>query len=151
MSIAIGFALPRDISGNFTGNFAILGLPGRISWQEAAVPQRLFAQFPARIIREKILKNKEFLSGIREFESEISCRPTDAALGGLEADNSRRRWLPPVDVSNFGRAETDLYFGILGCRGSRRATGLRDGPSGRRPSNHTGQLDRRLPDVASAR
>lgn len=33
------------------------------------MPQRLFAQFPARIIREKILKNKEFLSGIREFES----------------------------------------------------------------------------------
>jgi len=36
--------------------------------QDTAVLQRFLAQFPKRIIREKISKNKEFLDGIREFD-----------------------------------------------------------------------------------
>src|SRR5229473_1013394 len=35
--------------------------------REDAVPQRLFAQFPTRINRENISKNREFFAGIREF------------------------------------------------------------------------------------
>src|ERR1700720_4494875 len=47
------------LTGNFTGNFAISGLPRPISQQETAAPQSLFAQFPTQINRENISKNRE--------------------------------------------------------------------------------------------
>jgi len=55
------------VSGNFTGNFAILVSQKPISLQETAVLQRLLAQFPAQINRENISKNREFLAVNREF------------------------------------------------------------------------------------
>jgi hypothetical protein len=48
------------VSGNFTGNFAILVSQKPISLHETAVLQRLLVKFPTRIIRENNLKNKEF-------------------------------------------------------------------------------------------
>jgi hypothetical protein len=48
------------LTGNFTGNFPILGLQIAPLNPEAAVPQRLLAQFPTRANRENILKNREF-------------------------------------------------------------------------------------------
>jgi hypothetical protein len=55
------------LTGNFTGNFAILRLAGPMPRQETAVLQPLLEQFPMQINRENILKNREFLSAIREF------------------------------------------------------------------------------------
>ena len=57
-----------QLTGNFTGNFAILAPSEPSLMQDTAVLQRFLAQFPKRIIREKISKNKEFLDGIREFD-----------------------------------------------------------------------------------
>jgi hypothetical protein len=54
------------ISGNFTGNFAILVSQKPISLHQTAVLQPFFVKFPTRIIRENNFKNKEFLNGIRE-------------------------------------------------------------------------------------
>jgi hypothetical protein len=48
------------VSGNFTGNFAILVSQKPISLHETAVLQRLLVQFPTRLIRENNFKNKEF-------------------------------------------------------------------------------------------
>src|SRR5712675_444402 len=62
-----GSSLSRGITGKLTGNFAILGPQKPISLHEATVLQRLFAKFPTQINRENILKNREFLSGNREF------------------------------------------------------------------------------------
>jgi len=53
--------------GKLTGNFAILGPQKPISLHETTVLQRLFTKFPTQINRENILKNREFLSGNREF------------------------------------------------------------------------------------
>jgi hypothetical protein len=55
------------LTGKLTGNFAILGRQKPIPLHETIVLQRLLAQFPKQINRENILKNREFLSGIREF------------------------------------------------------------------------------------
>jgi hypothetical protein len=55
------------VSGNFTGNFAILGLRSTIEYQETAALQSLFEQFPTQIISENILKNSEFSNGIRDL------------------------------------------------------------------------------------
>jgi hypothetical protein len=54
------------VSGNFTGNFAILGLRDTILCQETAALQPLLEQFPTQIISENILENSEFSNGIRE-------------------------------------------------------------------------------------
>jgi hypothetical protein len=54
------------VSGNFTGNFAILGLRDTITCQETAALQPLLEQFPTQIISENILGNSEFSHGIRE-------------------------------------------------------------------------------------
>ena len=54
------------VSGNFTGNFAILVSQKPISLHETAVLQPLIVKFPTRIIRENNLENKEFQNGIRE-------------------------------------------------------------------------------------
>jgi hypothetical protein len=56
------------VSGNFTGNFAILGLRDTIWYQETAALQPLLEQFPKQIIRENILRIREFLNGIRELQ-----------------------------------------------------------------------------------
>jgi hypothetical protein len=55
------------VSGNFTGNFAILGLRGTIEYQETAALQSLLEQFPTQIISENISKNSEFSNGIRDL------------------------------------------------------------------------------------
>src|SRR5258705_12728498 len=45
----------------------VLLAPVAISTQEAAVPQRLLAQFPTQINSENISKNRDFLANNREF------------------------------------------------------------------------------------
>jgi hypothetical protein len=55
------------LTGNFTGNFAILGLRDAIWYQETAALQPLLEQFPTQTNRENILRNREFLAGNREF------------------------------------------------------------------------------------
>jgi len=67
------------LTGKLTGNFAILGPQKPISLHEATVLQRLFTKFPTQINRENILKNREFLSGNREFHlqgAQASISPT---------------------------------------------------------------------------
>jgi hypothetical protein len=55
------------LTGKLTGNFAILGPQKANFVHETTVLQRLFTKFPTQINRENILKNREFLSGNREF------------------------------------------------------------------------------------
>src|SRR5947209_14677445 len=57
------------LTGNFTGKFAISGLPTLNFEAESTAAQRLFAQFPTRINRENILKNREFCGENRESYS----------------------------------------------------------------------------------
>ncbi len=67
------------LTGKLTGNFAILGPQKPISLHETTVLQRLFTKFPTQINRENILKNREFLSGNREFRlqgAQASISPT---------------------------------------------------------------------------
>ena len=67
------------LTGKLTGNFAILGPQKPISLHETTVLQRLFTKFPTQINRENILKNREFLSGNREFHlqgAQASISPT---------------------------------------------------------------------------
>jgi hypothetical protein len=71
------------LTGNFTGNFAILRLSRPIWSRGTAVLQRLFAQSPTQINRENISENREFLSHNREFLSNVS--------GFLTALSQRRR------------------------------------------------------------
>ena len=47
------------LTGNFTGNSSISGLLGRILTQETPVPQPPFQQFPKRINRENIFRNRD--------------------------------------------------------------------------------------------
>ena len=56
------------LTGNFTGNLAILVPQKSISLHEIAVLQRLVQQFPTQINRENISKNSEFLAVNREFD-----------------------------------------------------------------------------------
>jgi len=46
------------LTGNFTGNFAISGLPRPILQQETAALQSFFGQFPTQINRENTSKNR---------------------------------------------------------------------------------------------
>jgi hypothetical protein len=55
------------LTGNFTGNFAILVPRGPISLHETPVLQPFLEQFPTQTNRENILRNREFLAGNREF------------------------------------------------------------------------------------
>ena len=57
------------LSGNLTGNFAILGLQVQISEQETAALQRIFVEFPTQSNRENISRNREISYGNREFWS----------------------------------------------------------------------------------
>jgi hypothetical protein len=54
------------LTGNFTGNFAILWLSDRVSDHESIVPQRFAAKFPTQRDREIILDNREFFCVNRE-------------------------------------------------------------------------------------
>jgi hypothetical protein len=56
------------LTGNFTGNFAILRVPQTFSEQVTAALQPLFEKFPTQINRENISGNREFLTGNREFQ-----------------------------------------------------------------------------------
>ena len=55
------------LTGNFTGNFAILGLPEPISASEISVLQPLIEEFPTQVNREHISRNREFICENREF------------------------------------------------------------------------------------
>jgi hypothetical protein len=55
------------LSGNLTGNFAILRHLETVLAQETAVLQPLITQFPLQINREIISRNREILVGNREF------------------------------------------------------------------------------------
>jgi hypothetical protein len=76
------------VSGNFTGNFAILGLRDTIEDQETAALQPLPEQFPTRIIRENILRIREFFNGIRElhFIGDISIFRQHGLAGSNQFD-----------------------------------------------------------------
>ena len=96
------------LTGNFTGNFAILVPCAPGSTQDTAVLQRFLAQFPKQIIREKISKNKEFLGRIREFDMQNGKRPFLAASEGITEflPNVRKR-RPSRDD---GDGEFDRFF-----------------------------------------
>src|SRR5947209_7972368 len=55
------------LTGNFTGNFAILPPRDARLEVEVAVPRAIFAQFPTQINREKFLTNREFSRQNKEF------------------------------------------------------------------------------------
>jgi hypothetical protein len=55
------------VSGNFTGNFAILGLRDTIWVPRNRCAAPLIEQFPTEINRKNILENRESFSDIREF------------------------------------------------------------------------------------
>jgi hypothetical protein len=55
------------LSGNLTGNFAILRQLETVLAQETAVLQPLIEQFPTQINREIISEIREFLSDNRDF------------------------------------------------------------------------------------
>jgi hypothetical protein len=63
------------LTGKRTGNFTIFGLLEAKSVRKTPVPQPLLGKFPTQINRENILKNREFLSGNREFQLQGGKRP----------------------------------------------------------------------------
>jgi len=63
------------LTGNFTGNFAISGLPAPIPERETAVLQPLVEQFPGQNIRENISENRECFADNREFHLQNRKRP----------------------------------------------------------------------------
>src|SRR5438105_4323882 len=54
------------LTGNFTGNLAILRLQNRFGSERPPVLQGFFARFPTQVNRENISKIREFLSRNRE-------------------------------------------------------------------------------------
>src|ERR1700682_1201898 len=70
------------VSGNFTGNFAILGLRDTILCQETAALQPLLEQFPTQIISENILENSEFSNGIRDLGGRMDVMGSRQATPG---------------------------------------------------------------------
>jgi hypothetical protein len=63
------------LSGNLTGNFAILRHLETVLAQETAVLQPLIEQFPTQINREIISEIREFLSDNRDFFWKVRKRP----------------------------------------------------------------------------
>jgi hypothetical protein len=55
------------LTGNFTGNFAVLGAEGSISVVRNRCAAATYRTFPTQINRENILKNRDFLFDIREI------------------------------------------------------------------------------------
>jgi hypothetical protein len=78
------------LSGKLTGNFTIFGLLEAISVRKTPVPQRFPGKFPAKINRENILKNREFLSANREF------RATDGKRRVFAVQCVEDRWVTVV-------------------------------------------------------
>jgi len=98
------------LTGKLTGNFAILGPQKPISLHETTVLQRLFTKFPTQINRENILKNREFLSGNREFHlqgAQASISPTACSS---DSDRLIQRRVNGVDID---AQEVDLD--VAGC------------------------------------
>src|ERR1700682_4895896 len=62
------------LPGNFTGNFAILGLCEPILMRKTPVLQPVLEQFPTQTNRENILRNREFLASNREFSLQTDKR-----------------------------------------------------------------------------
>ena len=56
------------LTGKLTGEFRDSGPSEANFVHETTVLQRLFTKFPTQINRENILKNREFLSGNRDFQ-----------------------------------------------------------------------------------
>src|SRR5258706_8409293 len=83
------------VSGNFTGNFAILRLRDTIWYQETAALQPVLEEFPTQINSENILGNSESFPGNREFQLQNSKRPFLARLfpRGSDAICSHRQIL----------------------------------------------------------
>jgi len=59
------------LTGNFTGNFAILELRDPIWYQETAALQPLSEQFPTQVNRDNILGIRESFFGNREFQRDL--------------------------------------------------------------------------------
>jgi hypothetical protein len=80
------------LSGNLTGNFAILRHLETVLAREPAVLQRLIEQFPTQINREIISEIRVFLSENRDFFWKPRKRPFLARLfpRGSDAICSRR-------------------------------------------------------------
>src|SRR5205814_8052109 len=71
------------VSGNFTGNFAILISQKPSSLHETAVLQRLLVQFPTQIPRKIISRTRNFSNGIRDLGPESIDRGRVTPLWGL--------------------------------------------------------------------
>src|ERR1700722_12930976 len=87
------------LSGNFTGNFAILRHLEKVLEQETAAPQSLFAQFPTQLTGKIFQRTRNFLqvsgnSGSRRYTilraqvarcrtDRISCRADWSAVGSV--------------------------------------------------------------------
>jgi hypothetical protein len=105
------------LTGNFTGNFAILRLREPISWLETTALQGLIAQFPKQINRENFSKNREEISRIRQLFSKVvsvhfshtcSVRLRTRSLltysfagGGRDVVSSRTLWCPIGQLLRF--------------------------------------------------
>ena len=68
------------LTGNFTGNFAILRVFEPMSEQETAVQQPLLKQFPTQVNRENILRIRELFRKNREFSRRFDVRSRLARL-----------------------------------------------------------------------
>jgi hypothetical protein len=95
------------LTGKLTGNFAILDPQKPISLHETTVLQRLFTKFPTQFNRENILKNREFLSGNREFHLHtlVSLRSVLADKFSVEDETS------PVRERYGDRADAPAVIG----------------------------------------
>jgi len=82
------------LTGNFTGNFSILGPETPISLRKAAALQRLLAQFPKQINRENLSKNREFSTDNREFH-----RPKSEPIMASYCDVCFLSWATSFAVS----------------------------------------------------
>ena len=97
------------LTGKLTGNFAILGPQKPISLHETTVLQRLFTKFPTQINRENILKNREFLSGNREFHL---ARCVSHFSDACSSDSDR---LTPRRVNGVDIDAEEVDLDVAGC------------------------------------
>jgi hypothetical protein len=80
------------LSGNLTGNFAILGIPKAIPDRESAVLQRLFEKFAERINRENSWVSREISEGIRELLSKRPPWTTKSILPNMATISVGANW-----------------------------------------------------------
>src|SRR5260370_2880962 len=100
------FPANREINREFRDS----GPQKPISVHETTVLQRLFTKFPTQVNRENILKNREFLSGNREFHLQggVSIRFSHACSS--DSDRLTPRRVNGVDIHAH---EVDLV--LAGC------------------------------------